>query len=335
MNDLMQRMRELALQGSSDTLSGNERAFIGKEVEQLTRQMVALSNTNYKGDYVFAGTETKTTPFPIETSSNSTLENYANREMAYFDASVIGADAPVQLRDAFNTDPITNIIPGTFKISSLDGGGVRRDWVEGRDFTINYTSGEITILSTGTDPAALTTDVSDGGTFAGPNYAFGTGFQISLEYISKGRDIYGDQVSIAGQIQREIETGIQMPINITGDELTRDPNTGIDLIGTLVRFGQNLIQNNRSGIETDIGNIDITMKNLLAAQSKNGARINRFETTADRNEMQFTETTRIQSDLEDADFAEVASKFSLAQTVYNAALQSAAKVIQPSLANFL
>ncbi|MBN1306376.1 MAG: flagellar hook-associated protein FlgL, partial [Chitinispirillaceae bacterium] len=58
MNTLLQRLRELAIQAASDTMSAAERGFINKEVEQLTRQLVALINTKYKGDYIFNGLQT-------------------------------------------------------------------------------------------------------------------------------------------------------------------------------------------------------------------------------------------------------------------------------------
>ncbi len=76
MNTLMQRARELAVQGSSDTLSATERAYINKEASQLFRQLIALTNTEFKGDYIFSGTHTKTPPYQIDQSSCLTLDDY-------------------------------------------------------------------------------------------------------------------------------------------------------------------------------------------------------------------------------------------------------------------
>lgn len=333
MNDLMQRLRELAIQGSSDTLSDKERFFIEKEVEQLLLQLVSITNTRYKGDYIFGGVQTKITPFPIENSVANTPQDYTDLNMAYYDASAFPAGgAAVQLRDAFDTSPITDIIPGSFELSVR---GVTM--VEGTDYTIDYVNGTITILATSPNLADLSVDVLNG-IHAGPppvnNYSV-DGFNITFNYLSRGKDIFGDTVAIDGDVLREIEAGVVMPININGQELTYDHTTNTDLFDVIIGLGQDLLQNNRAGIESGIGRIDITMKNLLAAQSKNGARVNRFETTLERNELQYTETTRQQSELEDADFAETASNFSLTETVYNAALQSAARVIQNSLVNFL
>jgi flagellar hook-associated protein 3 FlgL len=113
------------------------------------------------------------------------------------------------------------------------------------------------------------------------------------------------------------------------------PGSGTNTIEVLIGLGQALLQDDRPSIESSIDSIDDVFSTLLTAQSKNGARVNRFEFTLDRNEQQSTEATRLLSELEDAEMAETISKFSLTETVYNAALQAASRVIQPSLVNFL
>ncbi len=326
MNTLMQRMRELAIQGSNDVLSSNERLYIQKEQEQLLRQFVSLGNSTYKGDYIFGGTQTKIPPLPLVTSQSGNALNYSSKEMAFFDGSG-GVGVAAQLRQADTLDPITRIIPGSFQLKIGNTA-----YVEGRDYTVNYVSGTITPIN-----AALAVDVSEGGTFAaGPlgRYTL-AGFQVSFDYISQGRDIYGDKVVASGDVFREIEDTIITPINITADELMRDSTNGQHLLDVAIGLGSDLLHNNRAGIESSIGTIDSSFKVLLSAQSKNGARINRFETTLDRNESQYTETSRLQSDLEDAEYADTIGKFSLAQTAYQAALKAAATIIQPSLVNYL
>lgn len=320
MNTLMQRLRELAVQGSSDTLGATERTYIGKETDQLFRQLVTLVNTQYKGDYVFSGTQTKVAPLIVNNSSANSVMDYTNLKMAYYNAGGMAVGSTVQLNNGFDNSPIKNIIPGSF---SLKVGGT--DYVENRDYKIDYENGTITILS-----PALALDVTPGSANYNVNQV-----AINFDYLGKGKDIYGNTVSNLGSVQREIETGVSMPINITADELTSDVASGIDMTGTMIRLGQSLIQNNTNGIGTAIDQIDVVSKTLLAAQSKNGSRINRFETTLNRNGDQSTQTQSLQSNLEDAEMADTISKFMLTQNVYNAALSSTAKVIQPSLVNFL
>ncbi|MBN1980404.1 MAG: flagellar hook-associated protein FlgL, partial [Chitinivibrionales bacterium] len=293
MDSVIQRLRELAIAAASDTLSATERTAIARETEQLTRQTIALINTSYKGDYVFAGTQTKIMPYPLGTSSATTIDDYSFQRMAYYDASAVAVNTPVQLRDAFSDTAITNIIPGTFSLS-VNGTKYREDI----DFSVDYSNGLITILPPGS--GTLLADVLNGSIAGIQNYSQ-QGFKISFEYINKGKDIYGEIIDTSGKIEREIESGITSPINICGNTLLYDSTTNINLLNVMVTLGADLLHNNRNGINTAIGNIDIALKTILASQTTNGARINRFETTMERNESQQTETTRLQSDLEDAD----------------------------------
>ncbi|MBD3419443.1 MAG: flagellar hook-associated protein 3 [Chitinivibrionales bacterium] len=322
MNDLMQRFRELGIQASNDVLSANEKQFIQREVEQLTRQMIALTNTRYKNDYIFGGAQTKTAPNPMENSVGGSARNYSNYDMAVYDATATGIGVPVQLRDAFTSRPITNIIPGTFEL--FIGGASGTQYFEGTDFAIDYVNGTITPLN-----VALLQDVS-----AGANYS-DTGFVINFDHIGQGTNIYGEPVGSTGDVLREIEEGQTMAINIPVEELTTDYENGVTLLPTLIQFNQDLLNNNRPGIQSNIARIDRAFQTLLSAQSKNGARINRFETTLERNENQNTEAQRLQAKLEDAEFAETVARFALLENVYNAAVKSGASIIQPSLVNFL
>lgn len=63
-SDLMQRVRELAVQGSSDTLGADGRAIIAQEVSNLRDELFNLANQkDANGNYVFAGSKTSTQPF--------------------------------------------------------------------------------------------------------------------------------------------------------------------------------------------------------------------------------------------------------------------------------
>ncbi|MBN1129519.1 MAG: flagellar hook-associated protein FlgL [Chitinispirillaceae bacterium] len=320
MTELLQRMRELSIEASTDTMSGNERFYINKEVEQLLRQVVALVNTQYKADYIFNGTQTKVPPLILQSSTVATPDDYANLRMAYFNAGGLAVPATVQLFNGFDDSAIQNIIPGTF---NLQVGTVT--YRENTDYTIDYLNGTITIIN-----PALAVDVSPGTANYAPDQ-----FRISFDYLTPGKDIYGSTVSNHGHVLREIETGITMAINISGDEFMNDPTTGSNLLGTIITLGQDLLQDNRDGIAAAIERIDTVFSAVLSAQSKNGARINRFDTTLRRNEGQFTTTTELQANLEDAEMTKTITDFMNTQNVYNAALKTAANVIQQSLVNFL
>lgn len=67
----LQRLRELTVKAASDTLGPDERRSIASEVDQLTRQMVQLGNTNFNGAYIFSGHKT-TAPAYVSTGEPPT-----------------------------------------------------------------------------------------------------------------------------------------------------------------------------------------------------------------------------------------------------------------------
>lgn len=66
--NVLQRARELAVQGSNETLTEQDRASIATEVEQLAEQMRQFANTKVNGNYLFNGQKTNQPPYPNQDS---------------------------------------------------------------------------------------------------------------------------------------------------------------------------------------------------------------------------------------------------------------------------
>jgi len=71
MNSMLQRVRELSVQGANGANSMDDRAQIAKEVDQLTQQFQVIANSQVGTKYIFSGTrvdiapmEQYTTPIP-------------------------------------------------------------------------------------------------------------------------------------------------------------------------------------------------------------------------------------------------------------------------------
>jgi flagellar hook-associated protein 3 FlgL len=62
--DILQRVRELAVQGANGTLDTSQMGYIGEEVNQLFGELLTIANSkDQSGNSLFAGTLAKTTPF--------------------------------------------------------------------------------------------------------------------------------------------------------------------------------------------------------------------------------------------------------------------------------
>ncbi|MCA9843535.1 MAG: flagellar hook-associated protein FlgL [Dehalococcoidia bacterium] len=64
-NDSLQRVRELTVQASSDSLGPNERHAIALEVDELIEHMAQAANTRFGDAFVFSGHQTQTPAYAV------------------------------------------------------------------------------------------------------------------------------------------------------------------------------------------------------------------------------------------------------------------------------
>ena len=78
--DVMQRVRELAVQASSDTMSVADRKIIASEVTALRDQLLSLANAqDVSGNYVFSGSMVRDQPFTEDAAGNLVYHGDQNR----------------------------------------------------------------------------------------------------------------------------------------------------------------------------------------------------------------------------------------------------------------
>ncbi|HOP06912.1 MAG TPA: flagellar hook-associated protein FlgL [candidate division Zixibacteria bacterium] len=108
-----------------------------------------------------------------------------------------------------------------------------------------------------------------------------------------------------------------------------------DTIGTVKLLENALRNNDEEAIQGLLDDFDAAIENLLTARSSVGAKAKRLEITDSRlSELDLAYTERL-SEVEDADLAELVTTLATQENNYQASLAAAAKIIQPSLLNFL
>jgi flagellar hook-associated protein 3 FlgL len=96
-----------------------------------------------------------------------------------------------------------------------------------------------------------------------------------------------------------------------------------------------IVETHELDISSLLGDLDLDLSRILKSRSVLGAKTNYVELTQNRLSSNNVTFTELLSNTEDADYAEVSMKLASAETVYSAALSASAKVIQPSLLDFL
>ena len=82
MEDLLQRVRELAVQGNNDPLGAEGRSAVAAEIRQHIDSFLQLANTrDANGEYVFAGFQSQTTPFSHDGVGNFSYHGDSGQRM--------------------------------------------------------------------------------------------------------------------------------------------------------------------------------------------------------------------------------------------------------------
>jgi flagellar hook-associated protein 3 FlgL len=308
-NSVYQSLRERAIQASNDTNSAESRYYIGREVRGMFDQMVALSNTAFKGEYIFSGTNSQVPPFEIR-SGSSLVANAAGALSGNVNYPGVGVAMNLIDKNVDDSkDTITSdanpvlMVPGTVRVNGL---------TEGTDYTVNYIKGQITF-----NTAAATTMVASGAA------------TVTYDWLRR------NEKDLDGVMKREIEEGVTAAINTTASDVFGSKTEANGAFESMINLMEGTINNKPDKVRASINQLDAALKRQLTAQAGNGSRVLRFEATQNRNEERTVYTTKLQSEVEDVDFAQAISDFNLQQAVYDASLKMGAKALQNTLVNFL
>ena len=104
MVNVMQRVRELAVQGSTDTLSDHDRSAIAVEVEELTEQVRQFANSKLNGNYLFNGQKTKESPYPDKDSYKNDSFDTGAKSFTIADGVVVQANVTADKLFGSSTD---------------------------------------------------------------------------------------------------------------------------------------------------------------------------------------------------------------------------------------
>jgi flagellar hook-associated protein 3 FlgL len=210
---VVQRARDLAVQGASDTMSPDDRQALASEVDQLYQQLVTIGNSQYNGQYIFNGQQTQQAPYG----------------------------------------------------------------------------------STGAE--TVTTD--------------------------------------SGDILYDVGDGIHLTVNTPGNKFFGDASDSDNAFALLKNLSDALKGDDGQAVNQLLGQFDSRLNQMSAAQADVGARLNRVQFEQSRLSDLLNNFQTLLAGVQDADMAKAITDLTTAQSVQQAALQVGARVIVPTLVDFL
>ncbi len=316
--NLVQRLRELAVQANNATQTADDRHQIGTEVRQTFIQLVQLANsTDGNGEYLFAGLQSRTQPF-LRVGNTITYQGDQGQRLAQTSShqqlasTHSGYDAFMKIRtgDGQFTAEAANINTGNGIISPV----------------------------TVTDPGALT----------------GSSYTVTFDIDGAGALTYTlskDGTPTATQPYESSAPirfdGLSVTLDGTpakGDQFTIQSSGFASLFDTVDRFataletaqdgptGRTAYQN--VGNQT-LQNLDQALDHILTMRAEVGSRLNALDSSQEANEAALLNFQTTKSALDDLDYAKAITELSQRMLGLQAAQQSYAQIQELSLFNFL
>lgn len=139
----------------------------------------------------------------------------------------------------------------------------------------------------------------------------------------------------SGKIRYEVSKGLVMDINFHAEQIFGGSSDADNIFRALESLSQGLRDNDTSVIDNALGLIDSGKDRLLEVYAEVGAKTNRLNMINERLKDSTLNLSSLLSKTEDADIAEVITLLKMEENVYQASLSVGARIIQPSLLDFL
>lgn len=135
------------------------------------------------------------------------------------------------------------------------------------------------------------------------------------------------------KVARTIADGPSVRVDVTGPEAFGSAPD--DIFTVLESLAKNLESGDTGALGSDLASLDKVFSTIKGTISDIGARVNRLETARTSAEDKILSLRTQLSTVEDIDLPATIMQLQLQQVAYQAALAATAKVIQPSLMDFL
>lgn len=135
--------------------------------------------------------------------------------------------------------------------------------------------------------------------------------------------------SHGGTVAYEVSPGVMVEIAVHGDDAILPALEALDRLSAALRADDS------DEINAALGDVDDALQELLLWRAEVGARMNRMELARERLSENRENVTSLLSDKQDIDVAETIMKLKLEENVYRSALAVGARILQPTLMDYL
>jgi len=331
-NSIMQRIRDLSVQGAHGIYSPDDLKIMAVEVNELLKELVDISNaTGVDTRQAFAGDKVFTEPFRIV---EGTVEGGTETMIARVEYRGSGATRRVEIGDNMFLD--------------LDLGGDEAFWaekmqifstVDATDYRVQeagsfFIDGVEIYAQVGDTLPSIVAKINDS---AAPVKAY-------IDPETRGLVLEGTNAHLIRAEDRIGGAAVLRDLGIINGNMENNaPNwatsarvTGGSLFDMVIRLRDGMLRGDQEFIGSQgIGGIDLALNNTLYRISQIGSRQERAESAMFRINSQIPNVTAMLNRETGIDMADAATNLKMAQVAQDATMSVAARLLPKSLLDFL
>jgi len=329
--DIMQRIREIAVQGANGTYAQEDLRYMGVEVNELLKEFVQIANaTGPDGTRLFAGDKAFTEPFR---AVEGAVEGAGESMVARVDYQGSGASRKAETSE------------GSY--ASLDLAGGEAFWAEKMQIfssfdatayrvskpSVFFVDGQEINASPGDTIHALVAKINDS---AAPVKAY-------VDPVTKGLALEGTSAHMirvedgaGSSILKDLGV-LQQTVDSSAPNWHHDARvSGGSAFDMVVRLRDALFRGDSGEVGSrGIAGMDLALDNMGARLAEIGSRQERVEATWQRMNAEIPDVTANLARETALDFTKAATDLGMLEFAHKAALQTASKIVQPTLLDFL
>ena len=329
--DILQRIRELAVQGANGTYSRDDMKYMAVEVNELLKEMVQVANAvGPDGKRLFAGDKSFTEPFRLVEGS---IPGGGESMVVRVEYQGAGAERKAEISEN--------------AYSVLDIGGGEAFWAEKMQI---FSSEDATAYRAGAESAffidGIRIPVTAGDTLHGivakindsaaPVKAF-------VDPVTKGLSLEGTNAHLIRLEDEKGSTVLKDLGLLDGASDTGTPNwkstakvSGGSSFDMVIRLRDALLAGDSETVGSRaLAGMDVALSNVGSRLAEIGSRQERVDFTWKRLNEEIPNVTANLARESSLDFTSAATDLGMMEFAHKAALQTAAKITQPTLLDFL
>ena len=376
-NKVMQRIREITVQGASGVLQDDDKAKISQEIGQLREHLINVSNQTYTGRHIFSGFRSD---LPFTNSDGTYNENANTLGIGYqFIEYKVGVSQNIQVNytgDRVFGSSFREASIGGKRVSFADDPATNPERTTQFDFEITIHTQKLQIKKdpiTGEPEKDPVTGDLVYEIVAPPPIIVNSNTLINNDGGYRNGDIESLVIDLNSQIPDELKESVRFVVDrdrvaiVSRDfdiKITvQDPTTPIDPLNPNPKLGNlgletktdfveatqplkpmfEMLSNLQTLLEAGdsekvsgmLADVDAHLQNILQVRGELGAKINMVDIMQVRMDETLISTKDLLSKTRDTNMAEAIMNLSIAEAVYKSSLAVSARIIQPTLVDFL